>query len=94
MDWAWGWGEGRSQGGPKVLCLLSSVTQLFFFFFFPARTYYYCNEKEKKEAWTSLVAQWIRISSGTHVPSLILEDPTCARATNKGHGPQLFEPEL
>ena len=65
-----------------------------FFFFFPARTYYYCNEKEKKEAWTSLVAQWIRISSGTHVPSLILEDPTCARATNKGHGPQLFEPEL
>ena len=92
MDWAWGGGDGRSQGGAKVLCLLSSVTQLFFFF--PARTYYYCNEKEKKEAWTSLVVQWISISSGTHVPSLILEDPTCARATNKGHGPQLFEPEL
>ena len=52
------------------------------FFFFPARTCYYCNEKQVKEAWTSLVAQWIRINEGTRVPSLILEDPTCGRVTN------------
>ena len=35
-------------------------------------------------AWTSLVAQWLRIHllmQGTQVRALVREDPTCRRAT-------------
>ena len=42
----------------------------------------------KKEIWTSLVAQWLRIRlpmQGTQVRTLVQEDPTCRGATKPVH---------
>ena len=51
--------------------------------------YFWVNKANYKTAWgTSLVAQWLRIHlpmQGTRVRSLVLEDPTCGRATKPMH---------
>ena len=46
----------------------------------------FCGKKTCLRA--SLVAQWLRIRlpmQGTRVRALVLEDPTCRRATRPGH---------
>ena len=47
---------------------------------------------KKKDTWTSLVVQWLRIHlpmKGTQVQSLVQEDPTCHKAWPKK--PQLAQ---